>query len=522
MKKNFVRLFALLMAAMLILSGCGQTAQTTDEPAAETETTEAAANPILTYAIGSDTGNTLNPLTADDRYGLMTCHLLYSPLYYIYPDGRVEYILAESFTPSEDGLQYTLKLKEGLKWSDDTPLTADDVIFTYTKNNEQSENLFVGGKPIEMEKVDDLTVIFKLPSVSASTMELLSAEISVLPKHYFEPKNSFDINMLEEKIVASGPYVLDEYKTGQYLKFSANPNYANGVAKIETVIFRITENNDTASLALQNGEVDVWVGLPDLLTPFQGNENFNIYNYSEGRVAYMRLNPASPNMQDKQYREGILYAVDRSEIMQAAYSDESFYKLSYSFLPPSNQYYSEDVQKWEQDVEKAKELTANGAKTLKLCHIAEDAVQTNQALTIQKELADIGITVELVGVNQAAYMKVAYDKTNTEYDIFLGGYVMGVDPEIFSTLFVSTKDNWIVYNNPTIDELFAKGNATLDAAEREAIYTELQKLVSEEAIFYPFGSNLRTLVTSARVEGVDAAELVPIYTFGEWAELSLK
>lgn len=517
MKKNLVRVFALALTCALILTGCGKTAQT-NEPAEE----PAASNPILTYAIGSDTGNTLNPLTADDRYGLMTCHLLYSPLYYIYPDGTIDYILAESFTPSEDGLEYTLKLKDGLKWSDDTPITADDIIFTYEKYNEQSENLFVGGKPIEMEKVDDLTVIFKLPSVSASTMELLSAEISIVPKHVFESRNSFDMNMLEEKIVSSGAYLLDEYKTGQYLKFVANPNYANGAPKVETIIFKIAENNDTASLALQNGEIDVWVGLPDLLTPFQDNENFNIYNYSEGRVAYMRLNSASPNMQDKQYREGILYAMDRSEIMLAAYSDENFYKLSYSFLPPSNQYYSEDLQKWDQDLDKAKELTANGSKTLKLCHIAEDAVQTNQALTIQKELADIGITVELVGVNQAAYMKVAYDKTNTEYDIYLGGYVMGVDPEVFSTLFVTGKDNWIAYNNKTVDELFAQGNATLDPAEREGIYNELQKVISEEAIFYPFGSNLRTLVTTARVDGVDAAQLVPIYTFGDWSQLGLK
>ncbi len=517
------RIGILCLIAVLLLTACGKTEAPsgTQEPA-KTEKPAENTNPVLTYSLQGDTGNTLNPLTADDRYGLMTCHLLYSKLYYINPDGSVDYILAESMEPSEDGLQYTLKLKENLKWSDGQPLTADDVIFTYQKVNENNQNLYIDGKPIEAEKVDERTVIFKLPAVSVSTFELLTAEMSIVPKHIFESRNNFDINMLEEKIVGSGAYVLDEYKTGQYLKFSKNPNYVGGEPLIETIVFKIIEKNDTASLALQNGEVDVWVGLPDLLAPFENNDAFKINHYSEGRVSYLRLNPAMDSMKDKNYREGLLYALNRSEIMQAAYSDDSFYKLCYSFLPPSNSFYTEDVQKWDQNLDKAKELTANGPKNLKICYIDEDPVQTNQALVIQKELKDIGIQLELTGVNQAAYMKAAYDKENKDYDIYLGGYVMGVDPEIFSTLFVSTKDNWIAYNNKEIDALFAKGNATLDQAERTKIYNEVQKMVSEEAIFYPFGENRRTLVTSSRLEGIEDAKLVPIYTFGDWAKLKLK
>ena len=152
-------------------------------------------------------------------------------------------------------------------------------------------------------------------------------------------------------------------------------------------------------MALQNGEVDAWIGLPDLLEPFQDNDNFNITNYSEGRVAYMRLNPMAESMKDKNYREGILYALNRKDIMLAGYSDEEFFKLGYSFLPYTNDFYTEDVEKWDQDVKKAKELTENGAKNLKICYVEEDTVQTNQALTIQAQLKEIGITVELAGMN---------------------------------------------------------------------------------------------------------------------------
>lgn len=326
--------------------------------------------------------------------------------------------------------------------------------------------------------------------------------------------------MLEEEVVGAGPYVLEEYQTGQYLKFTKNPNYANGEANVETIVFKIIESNDTATLALQNGEIDIWVGSPDMLEPYTDNAAFNITNYSEGRVAYMRVNPNT--ITDKDQRSAILYAVDREEIMTAAYTDPSFYELGYSFLPYTNAYYTEDVEKWDQDVEKAKELIEGCKTDLKLCYVGEDAVQTNMALVIQAELKEIGISLELCGMNQAAYMEAAYDTTNTDYDMFLGGYVMGIDPDMYSSLFMTSKRNMMFYDNEEIDQLFIDGNATLDEEERASIYTEIQKKVSEEAIFYPFGTNLRTLVSNARVGGMEEAQFAAIYTFGDYSKLTLE
>lgn len=525
MKKKLCGLMLCLAMSATLLAGCGQKSEG-EKPAGTADDKKQSVSVkgvdgVFTYSIDGDTGNTLNPITADDRFGLMACHLLYSPAYYVNADGSVEYILAESMEPSDDGLTYTMKLKPDLKWSDGEPLTADDIVYTYDSLNKASENLYVDGQPIKVEKKDDTTVIFTLPSISASAFETLSAEVSIVPKHIFEGKDSFDINLLEDKVVGAGPYVLDEYVTGQHLKFSKNPNYALGEAKIDTIVFKVIEKADTATLALQNGEVDAWIGKADMLEPYENNDAFKISNYSEGRVAYLRLNPNTAAMSDKTYREGVLRALNRDEIMTAAYSDPEFYHLGYSFLPYTSKYYSEDVEKWDQDLDKAKEQTANGPKDLKLCYVEEDAIQTNIALTIQAELKAIGINVELNGINWAGYLKASNDKTDKENDIFLGGYVMGVDPDMYSPLFMSTKDDMIMYNNPKVDELFVKGNSTLDEKERMEIYKELQKEVSEEAIFYPFGTNLRTLVTNARVGGLDEAKLAPIYTFGDYSKLTL-
>ena len=333
MKKKVIS--ALLCAAMAVsmLAGCGGSKSDSKEAdKSATESTKAASD-TFTFAIGGDTGNTLNPVTADDRWGLMTCHMVYSPAYYIYQDGTIDWILAESMDASEDGKVYTMKLKEGLKWSDGEPLTADDIVFTFNSINDMKQNLYVGGEPIKVEKVDDTTVTFTLAEPSASVVELLSAETFILPKHIFEGKGSFDVNMLEDKVVGSGPYMLEEYKTGEHLKFVKNPNYANGEANIDTIVYRIIENSDTASLALQKQEVDALSVTVDQVDTFEGDDNFTVSKYSEGRVSYLRLNSVAPSMKDKDYREGIFRALNRDEIMTAAFTSEDYYKLGYTFLP---------------------------------------------------------------------------------------------------------------------------------------------------------------------------------------------
>ena len=532
MKKKWMKLFSVL-ALSLAVTACGAAKQESSETktgtaalsekASEEQTEKAAstASDSFTYIIDGDTGNTLNPLTADDRYGLMTMHALCAPPSHIYNDGTVDYILAESMTPSEDGLTLTMKLKEGLKWSDGEPLTADDIVYTYEEINKLTKNLYIGDQPITPEKKDDTTILFHLPSVSASAMEMLSDEISIIPKHIFEGKENADISLLDDKVVGCGPYTFEEYKTGEYLKFKANPNYVKGKPYIDTLIYRIIEKADTATLAMQGGEADALVISPDQVAQYKDNDAFTLTNYSEGRVPYIRLNVNTDAMKDKNYREGVLYALNRDEIMKAAYTDSDYYKLGYSFLPYDNKYYTDDVEKWDQDVNKAKELTKSGAKSLKLGYIASSTVLEREALAIQAELKEVGINVELEGITDVAYSKMYREKGNKDYDIILGGYVMGSDPDTFASLFSTKKDNGLNYNSPEIDKLFEEGNATLDDAKRVEIYNQAQKLVSEEAIFYPLGTNLRTLVTKKNVDPTEA-KLVPIYTFGDLSKLKFK
>ncbi|MBR2481571.1 MAG: ABC transporter substrate-binding protein, partial [Oscillospiraceae bacterium] len=306
-----------------------------------------------------------------------------------------------------------------------------------------------------------------------------------------------------------------EYKSGEYMKLVRNEYYVGEPAKVENFVLQFIPNDDTAKAALLKGDVHIWIGLASLM---EGLEEMNTVPYSEGRVAYTRINRVSPNLQDKDVRKAIFYAIDRNDILTAAYSSLDYATPSVSFLPKTNGYYTEDLEQYNRDVEKAKSLLeGKTVPTLKICYIADDSAQTAMATVMQAQLAEVGITLELCGVDQAAYMAAAYDCENADYDLYLGGYIMTIDPAGYDGMFAT--GNMINYASAEIDALFEAGKATTDPDERKAIYTELQQKVADEALFYPMGTNLRLLVVNPKLKGLDEAALVSIVTFEDIGRL---
>ena len=475
-----------------------------------------AVKDTFTYAVNDDMGNVLNYLTADDRVLLTLSSIINDGLFALLPDGSIDYCIAQSFTPSADGLTYTMVLKDGLKWSDGQDLTLEDVIFTFETYMAQNPNaLAVNGIPVVLNKVDDKTLDFVLPSALASFPEDV-ANVPMLAKHIFDGAANLDMDLTKaDGVVGCGPYKFVEYASGQYYKVVRNENYYGEPAKIENLVLQIITNDETAKAALMTGTVDAWIGTA---ANMDGLDDFAVNAYSEGRVAYVRINRVSPNMQDKDVRKAIFYAINRNDMLVAAYSSLDYATPSVSFLPKTNGYYTEDLEQYTQDTAKAQELLAGKAvPTLKLCYIGNDVAQTAQATVIQAQLKAVGVNVELCGIEKAAYMVTAYDNNDTTYDMYLGGYIMTIDPAGFDGMFAS--GNMINYASAEIDRLFDEGKATTDPAERKVIYTKLQQVVADEALFYPFGTNLRLLVTNPALKGLDDAILVPITTLNNYGKL---
>ena len=535
MKKMFMKAAALALTSVMILGGltaCGgkdpvgeeTTAQNTDSGA----DAEQGKESTFTYAIAGDPGANVNVITTSDRFGLMTLKMIYSPLYMYNADG-INYFLAKGIEASDDKLTYTVTLRDDVTWSDGEKFTADDVVFTF-EAMEKKENagwaysqLVYPEGAVKVEKVDDYTVTFTMPFVNSAAEEMFS-QIFIMPKHVYEKVTNFENNDVNTKPVGTGPYVMAEYSAGSYVKFTKNETYFLGAPTIDNFVYRIIENENTAMTAIQSGEVDAWIGTPAQVEQMNLEAaNLTVYPYQEGRVGYMMMN--SNRLTNENFRKAILYALDKKAIADAALLDSGNYDLPWSFMPPNSKFFTEDVEKYEQNLEKSKELLAASGVTNKeitLAYSASDSLQSTTAIMIQEQLKKAGITVNLTGVDSTAFYQQIKDPENT-YDLFFGGYIMGIDPDTFSSLFESNGGyNYMYYQVPEIDDLFAQGRSEADETKRKEIYTKLQQKIQDTACFYPLYSNKRLLVVSNKVSGIEDAKLVPVYTFEDTSKLRIK
>jgi peptide/nickel transport system substrate-binding protein len=487
------------------------------------------ANDTLIYGIEGDPGNDINTISTSGRYDLMTERMLYSNLYNYYGPEDITYNLAESVEVSEDKMTYTVKLRDGVKWSDGEALTADDVVFTYDKIIEfdyaDGHDAFVyDGKPVEITKVDDLTVQFKLPVMAAGFMESLSAEHYIMPKHIYEGDATLDKNPKNQTPVGTGPYTLEEYVAGQYVKFKANPNYFLGAPKIGTVIFQIVSDMSSAALALKKGEINMLV-IPNASAADYEGTDVTINAYPEDRVGYMSFNMGSPLVADINLRKACMFALSREEMNVGAYLSKDFYTDAVSFLPYAAAFYTTDgVEAYAQNLDTAKEFMAKtqNVQTLRLAYTANNVQQETQAMVIQQNLKAIGVNVELMAMDvNALFDKL--EKGTDEFEMFLSGYIMGVDPNNYASLFVTgSAVNYSKMSDPDLDELFRQGSIEVDAAKRAEIYKKAQQKLADDAVFFPIVTNSRLLAVTNDVDGVADARLVPIYTFEDMSKLFFK
>lgn len=538
-KDKLVKGMALFLTAAMLMAGLGacgkdpgaeETAAAGTGKEAEASGTEASGNKTFTYAIGGDPGANVNVITTSERFGLMTIKLIYSPLFTYNADG-INWFLATGMDVSQDNLTYTFHLRKDVKWSDGQPFTADDVVFTYEamENTEggwgYSQLVYPEGK-VNIKKVDDYTVSFTFPFANAASVEML-AQMFIMPEHIYKNVTDYENNEFNMKPVGTGPYIMSDYSAGSYVKFTKNSNYFLGDPSIDTVIFRIIENSNTAMLALQSGEVNAWIGTPGEVQQMDLTGNhLTVYPYTEGRVGYMEFN--AKNVPDERVRKAVLYALNKKEINDACFLSSDYYEIPTSFMPTNSQFFTNDVETYDQNLDKTKSLLAEAGVTnlkLTLAYSGSDTIQSTQALMIQEQLKKAGIHVTLISADGNALFNQMKDPNNT-YDMYFGGYIMGIDPDTYSSLFEpDSPSNTIHYSGtdyPRISELFAKGRSTIDPDKRKEIYTELQGVIQDTGCFYPITSNKRLLVMSVSVTGVEEAKLVPVFTFEDMSKLKMK
>ncbi|SDM78922.1 peptide/nickel transport system substrate-binding protein [Paenibacillus sp. yr247] len=525
-----------LIALALITSACGKqdaTPQTSPAGSPGASATAQSGKPKdggnLVIAVTADP-EAMNPIYAGDRVTLTIDQALYAPLFQI-NDGKKTFYLADSLTASPDFLTYTLKLKNNLTWHDGQKLTADDVVFTIDKILEEKQHSFlrssfvIGDKPVQVKKVDDTTVEFKLPQVTAA-FEGALVQVFPIPKHIFE--NEMDIQKSDKnnKPVGSGPFKFKEYKQGEYVTLERFDGYFGGKPHLDSVIYRVAKDPNASNLALQNGEINLKLIDPQDFKKINDTGKFTTIPYFEGRLAYMVFNLNVDALKKKEVRQAIAYALDKKQIIEASYTSLDFADPAASILTPDTLFQAKDINPYNTDVNKAKELLkAAGADKLKLrlAYVNSNKAQTSQALYVQQKLKEVGVEVELQPLDSAAFSKKALNKDNKDFDISFGGYIMGFEPDAYKSLYMSTEQyNYSHYSNKDFDLLWNQAAIETDKSKRAELYKKIQQVVADEMTVYPIAYTKSIIAIDKKYDGLKEAVTKPVVMFEDLSKIYVK
>ncbi|SLK04127.1 MULTISPECIES: ABC transporter substrate-binding protein [unclassified Paenibacillus] len=535
MKSKKMWLSLMLVLVVAIMSACGSSgdgtssSSNTAENTATTDDGQPKDGGSIIIAVQDDP-KVMNPIYAGDRVTLTIDQSLYAPLFNV-NDGKKTYVLAESDSFSDDHLTYTLKLKDGLKWHDGQPLTADDIVFTMDsildeKQHSSSRSQYVfDGKPVKVTKVDDLTVEFKLPEVSAA-FEGALVSFSPIPKHIFEGEADIEKSDKNNNPIGSGPFKFKEYRPGEYVTLERFDDYFAGKAHLDSVTYRVAKDPNAANLALQNGEIQMRMVDTQDYNKLNDTGKFNMLTYPEGRLQYMVFNLNVPSMQKKEVRQAIAYALDKNELITASYSSADFAEPAPSILTPDTLYQTDDVEKYDYNVEKAKQLLADAGVSnlkLRLAYTNTNKPQTSQALYIQQKLKDVGIEVELLPMDGTAYGNRTLDMNNTDFELSFGGYIMGYEPDAYKSLFLSDAAyNYSHYKNADFDKLWNEAAVQIDETKRGDLYKQIQQTVANEMTVYPIAYTNAVVAVDNTYGGVEDANPKPVVMLEDLSKIYKK
>lgn len=530
-KKWLILLLALMLLAV---TACGSKTTDTPMPAdtpKDTGTNEPDAltkvdGGIFILGIGSDP-NVMNPLYAGDRVTMTINNALFSPLYVTDSEGTTFY-LAESITPSEDFLKYTLKLKEGLKWHDGEDLNADDIVFTMNSTTDENQkansrgSFVIAGKPVEAKKIDELTVEFTLPEISVPFMGSLGG-LRPIPQHIFEGEADLAKSTKNLEPIGSGPFKFKEFKSGEKVELVRFDEYFDGVANLDSIVYRVIADPNTANTALMNGELSArYITVSDV-EKFDSNEDFNVVTYKEGMLNNMVFRLTNKDLQNNDVRKAIAYGINKAELISGVYLSEEYAEKAHSIFVPTTSFYTDDVEKYDYDVNKAKELLKDaGAENLKLrlAYINSSKENEGFGLIMQQQLKEIGVEIELIAMERGAFYDKLLDASNPDFDLAFNGFVMGMEPNGYKPLFLEgNMNNFMGYVNKNLDTTWESGVVETDESKRSEIYQSIQKQLIDDMVVYPIAYPMSIVAVNNKIGGVEEAIPSPIFMFRDLSKL---
>jgi ABC-type transport system substrate-binding protein len=452
---------------------------------------------------------TLNPLFSTAGFEQQVERLMFGTLVKMSDKLEPTGDLAETIDVSDDSTQFTFHLRENATFNDDTPLTAEDVIFTFERALDARTGSFWTGRlqgilgaaeygdqsadTVEgLEAVDDHTVRFTLSGPDSAFLAILAdfSGLGILPKHILgevAPDQLAAHNFSLNPTVGAGAYTFVRYESDQFVELEVNPNYWGEKPAIDRIFLRIVQA-EIAVAELESGNLDLISVSIDNLERLQENPDLTVVSVQSPSLDSISLNLDLEYFQDKRLRQAMMYGINRAGIAEQIYQGQAIVRNSPIF-GPEWMGVPEGLNEYAYDAEQAKALVAEAGwdtnRTVQMMYSpAGNATFANMVPIIQQQLGEIGIRIELLQLDAAEINRKLI--TDHDYEIYIGGGgVYGADPNVSSRYYLSNGftpngANSVWYANPDVDELYKQGREAGTQEERKQVYTELAKILNDE------------------------------------------
>ena len=464
----------------------------------------------LRVAIGIDM-DTVDPHMQTTTLVFNIVRHIYETLVWFDEDGNVIPWLAESWEVSDDGLEYTFKLREGVFFSDGTEFTADDVVANVNRWIDPDVKVRSRSQlgPVESaEALDKYTVKIRLKEPYAPFLAALASYLLITSEETIE---RFGAESIDEPI-GTGPYILSDWKKGDEIILERNENYWGDKPMIKTIIWKIIPEAGTREAALLAGDVDV-AFLPPASDKdrLEEDPNVKLYTPITNRILLIGLMPKGPLL-DERVRKALNYAVDKEAIV-----DKVLYGLGVvadAPIPPHFFGYTPmDVYEYNPDLARQllEEAGYGDGLTLKLMHPTGRYLQDKQvAEAVQAYLQEIGIEVELITMDWPSFVAEILKPTEeTTFDLVLVGWGPGVADAHF-TLYAQFHSSVAIpnglgiarYMNEEVDTLLDQAMKELDPERRKELYRRAIEIIWDDAPWIFLYTQKNLLAVNKNLEGV--------------------
>lgn len=420
--------------------------------------------------------------------------------------------LAKSWDISDDGLSYVFHLNEGVTWHDGKPFTADDVVFSLGEmlpKTHARARVILSKYLKSVEKQDDLTVTVTLKEPFPAFMLMFEPGFApMMPKHLYEGSD-YMANPANQHPIGTGPFQFKEWKRGEYIKLSRNPNYwKEGKPYLDELIFNVIPDAASRAVAFEQGTVDVLRGgdvdnvdvkrlraLPNVGYTTAGWEMFS-------SQAYYLFNLRQPPFDNLKVRQAVMASINRKIMV-----DNIFFGLGKAATGPfayTEMFYDPNTPPIDFDMKKAKALIKEsgvnpGDYTIRMLSFPYGSTWERVDEYTKQSLEQLGFKVNLESTDAGGWASRTgnwdFDMT-TLYSYQYGDPALGVERFYIESNIVkgSPFANVQGYKNPDLDKKWTVAASEVDAAKRQELYSEIQAiLVDDVAMGYLVDMEFPTL-----------------------------